>query len=113
MSSTLSSVVVQRVCYVDVKYLEKLIWLDGCQMSVCRTLLICSCNTSRTDLYVLDSCWSTFIYIYMVNFPYSLGVITPSSNQARILRPCLVHPKIQKVFKIPCHIESCGICMKH
>ena len=30
-----------------------------------------------------------------------------------ILRPCLVHPKIQKVFKIPRHIKSCGTCMKH
>ena len=28
-------------------------------------------------------------------------------------RPCLVHPEIQKVFKIPCHIESCGTCMNH
>jgi len=27
--------------------------------------------------------------------------------------PCLVHPEIQNVFKIPCHIESCGTCMKH
>ena len=26
---------------------------------------------------------------------------------------CLVHPEIQKVFKILCHIESYGICMKH
>ena len=30
-----------------------------------------------------------------------------------IFRPCLVHPKIQKVFKIPCHIESCGTYMKY
>jgi len=29
------------------------------------------------------------------------------------LGPCLVHPKNQKVFKILCHIESCGTCMKH
>jgi len=28
------------------------------------------------------------------------------------LRPCLVHPKNQKVYKISRHIESCGICMK-
>ncbi|KXG29051.1 uncharacterized protein LOC110435413 [Sorghum bicolor] len=32
LASTLSSVVVQRVCYVDAKYLEK-IWVDGCQKS--------------------------------------------------------------------------------
>jgi len=30
-----------------------------------------------------------------------------------IPRPCLVHPEIQKVFKISRHIESCGRCMKH
>ena len=29
------------------------------------------------------------------------------------IRPCLVHPKIQKLFKISHHIESCGICMEH
>jgi len=29
------------------------------------------------------------------------------------LRPCLVHPEIQKVFKIPCHIKSYGIYMNH
>jgi len=29
------------------------------------------------------------------------------------LRPCLVPTKIQKVFKISRHIESCGTCMKH
>jgi len=29
------------------------------------------------------------------------------------LRPCLVHPENQKVFKILRHIESCGTCMKH
>ena len=28
-------------------------------------------------------------------------------------RPCLVHSKIQKVFKILCHIKSFGIYMKH
>jgi len=33
-----------------------------------------------------------------------------SSN---ILRPRLVHPENQKVFKIPCHIKSCDTCMKH
>ena len=32
LASTLSFVVVQRVCYVDAKYLEK-IWVDGCQKS--------------------------------------------------------------------------------
>jgi len=26
---------------------------------------------------------------------------------------CLVHPEIQKDFKIFRHIESCGTCMKH
>jgi hypothetical protein len=25
----------------------------------------------------------------------------------------LVNPKNQKLFKILCHIESCGICMKY
>ena len=30
-----------------------------------------------------------------------------------IARPCLVHLEIQKVFKIPGHIESYGTCMKH
>ena len=30
-----------------------------------------------------------------------------------ILRPCLVHPENQKIFKIPHHIESCSTCMKH
>ena len=34
LASTLSSVVVQRVFYVDTKYLEK-IWVDGCQKSAC------------------------------------------------------------------------------
>jgi len=29
------------------------------------------------------------------------------------LGPCLVHPEIQKVFKIFRHIESCDTCMKH
>ena len=29
------------------------------------------------------------------------------------LGPCLVHPENQKVFKILCHIESCGTCMKY
>jgi hypothetical protein len=29
------------------------------------------------------------------------------------LRFCLVHPKNQNFFKILCHIESCGTCMKH
>ena len=29
------------------------------------------------------------------------------------LRPCLVPTKIQKLFKILRHIESCGTCMKH
>ena len=29
------------------------------------------------------------------------------------LRPCLVHPENQKVFKIPCHIESFNTCIKH
>ena len=29
------------------------------------------------------------------------------------LRPYLVHPKIQKLFKISRHIESYGTCMKH
>ena len=29
------------------------------------------------------------------------------------LRPCLVHPENQKVFKILRHIESCVTCMKH
>ena len=28
-------------------------------------------------------------------------------------RPCLVHPKNQKLFKIFRHIESCGTYMKH
>jgi len=32
LASTLSSIVMQRVCYVDAKYLEK-IWIDGCQKS--------------------------------------------------------------------------------
>jgi len=32
---------------------------------------------------------------------------------AMLSGPCLVHPEIQKVFKIPRHIESCGTCMKH
>ena len=27
--------------------------------------------------------------------------------------PCLVHPENQKVFKILCHIEFFGTCMKH
>ena len=27
-------------------------------------------------------------------------------------RPCLVHPKNQKLFKISRHIESFGTCMK-
>jgi len=27
------------------------------------------------------------------------------------LNKALVHPEIQKVFKIPCHIESCGTCI--
>jgi len=27
--------------------------------------------------------------------------------------PCLVHPEIQKLFKILRHIESCDICMKY
>ena len=27
--------------------------------------------------------------------------------------PCLVHPEIQKIFKIFCHIEFCGTCIKH
>ena len=29
------------------------------------------------------------------------------------LNKALVHPEIQKVFKIPRHIESCGKCMEH
>jgi len=29
------------------------------------------------------------------------------------LRPCLVHPKNQKVFKILRHIESFNKCIKH
>ena len=35
------------------------------------------------------------------------------SSEQQLLRPCLLHPEIQKVFKILRHIESCGICMKH
>jgi len=35
------------------------------------------------------------------------------SRSGCCLRPCLVHPKKQKVFKIPRHIESCGTRMKH
>jgi len=38
----------------------------------------------------------------------------PGTNQCiQIPRPCLVQPEIQKVFKIPRHIESCGTCMNH
>jgi hypothetical protein len=29
------------------------------------------------------------------------------------VRPGLVHPKNQKLFKISCHIESCGTCIEH
>ena len=35
------------------------------------------------------------------------------SEHGKQYGPGLVHPKKQKVFKIPCHIESCGTCMKH
>ena len=37
----------------------------------------------------------------------------PNGVSSFPLRPCLVHPKRQKVFKIPRHIESCGTYMKH
>jgi len=30
-----------------------------------------------------------------------------------LFRPCLVPKKVQKNFKIPCHIESYGACMEH
>ena len=30
-----------------------------------------------------------------------------------LLRPCLVHLKNKKLFKIVCHIESCATCIKH
>ena len=42
--------------------------------------------------------------------PTTLATIHQS---ALLLRPCSVHPEIQKVFKILYHIESCGTCMKH
>ena len=34
-------------------------------------------------------------------------------NNEILLRPCLVHPKNQKNFKIPHHIEFCGTCIEH
>jgi hypothetical protein len=48
-------------------------------------------------------------------FREELDLVCIKANEKRraSLRPCLVHPENQKVFKIPRHIESCGTCMKY
>jgi hypothetical protein len=47
--------------------------------------------------------------------PLSFELATSQQRhlEPNIHRPCLIHPKNQKVFKILCHIESFNICMKH
>jgi len=48
---------------------------------------------------------------YLLNFTNPNQ--TPPNLRLLFLRPCLVHTKNQKLFKISRHIESCGTCMKH
>jgi hypothetical protein len=39
--------------------------------------------------------------------------VGPNIGEVKKQRPCLVHPKIQNFFKIPCHIESYATCIEY
>ena len=36
-----------------------------------------------------------------------------SCRGSALVRPCLIHPEILKLFNISRHIKSCGTCIKH
>jgi len=79
-------------------------------------------STSHTCVIIINLCYDPMAATSdnkSVRVPWRLiilwNLVTWNRNPllAYCVRPCLVHPKKQKVFKIHRHIESCGTCMKH
>ena len=84
----------------------------GMVEGVCR-LLWWSFNLRAICLTILFLSQLLFNPIFFPFVYFHFYLLTKSDVRSRTLGPCLLPPKIPKIFKIFRHIESLGTCMEY